>query len=81
MFTQLHSKSLGKVVDIVVSHQALPAKLVLVEQLLNALVLPSPEHYRPLLRRLAVLGMRVKTLLFAPEQQVCPSIQRRHRCA
>ena len=53
---QLHSKDLGRVVDIVVSHQARPLKERLVGALLSALVLPAPEAYRPLLRRLAALG-------------------------
>ena len=57
---QLHSKTLGKVVDIVVSHQGLPRKMSLVAHLLNVLVLPAPEHYRPLLRRMAVLGKHAK---------------------
>ena len=43
-------------VDIVVSHQARPLKERLVVSLLHTLVLPSPEAYRPLLRRLAALG-------------------------
>lgn len=54
--SQEYSTSLGKVVDIVVSHQGLPIKVNLVTQLMSALVLPAPEHYRPLLRRFAALG-------------------------
>ena len=54
---QVYSSSLGQVVDIVVSHQGLPFKVALVSQLMSALVLPAPEHYRPLLRRFAALGM------------------------
>ena len=54
---QQHSKNLGAVVDIVVSHHAAPLKAQLVGQILSALVLPAPESYRPLLRRLACLGM------------------------
>ena len=42
--------------DIVVSHHAAPLKAQLVGQILSALVLPAPESYRPLLRRLASLG-------------------------
>ena len=52
---QTHSKELQQVVDIVVSHQALQLKCGLVVRLLCALVTPRPEHYRPLLRRLAAL--------------------------
>ena len=55
-FVQQHSNDLGKVMDIVISHQALPRKMELIGQLLNSLVLPAPEHYRSLLRRLAALG-------------------------
>ena len=54
---QLHSKNLGRVVEFVVSHQALERKVSLVLYLLRTLVLPAPEHYRPLLRRLAALGV------------------------
>ena len=53
---QEYSTNLGQVVDIVVSHQGLPLKVSLVAQLMSALVLPAPEHYRPLLRRFAALG-------------------------
>lgn len=52
---QTHSKELQQVLDIVVSHQALQLKCGLVVRLLYALVTPRPEHYRPLLRRLAAL--------------------------
>ena len=52
---QTHSKDLQQVLDIVVSHQALQLKCSLVVSLLYALVTPRPEHYRPLLRRLAAL--------------------------
>ena len=54
--TQVYSTNLGQVVDIVVSHQAVALKAALVARLMAALVLPAPEHYRPLLRRLAALG-------------------------
>ena len=52
---QTHSKELQSVVDTVVSRQALPLKCRLVVQLLYAVVAPTPEQYRPLLRRLAGL--------------------------
>lgn len=52
---QTHSKELQQVLDIVVSHQALQLKCGLIVKLLYALVAPTPEHYRPLLRRLAGL--------------------------
>ena len=52
----MYSTNLGQVVDIVVSHQAVVLKAALVARLMAALVLPAPEHYRPLLRRLAALG-------------------------
>lgn len=53
---QVYSTNLGAVVDIVVSHQGVETKTQLVSQLMSTLVLPAPEHYRPLLRRLAALG-------------------------
>ena len=53
---RVYAKNLGAVVDIVVSHMGLPLKVRLASQLMAALVLPSPEHYRPLLRRFAGLG-------------------------
>lgn len=53
---QVYSTNLGQVVDIVVSHQGLVTKTQLISQLMSTLVLPAPEHYRPLLRRLAALG-------------------------
>lgn len=56
---QEYSSSLGQVVDIVVSHQGLPYKVALITQLMAALVLPAPEHYRPVLRRFAALGTLV----------------------
>lgn len=52
----MYSTNLGQVVDIVVSHQGVATKSQLVNQLMSTLVLPAPEHYRPLLRRLATLG-------------------------
>ena len=51
----MHSKNLQQVLDIVVSHQALPLKCQLLLKLLLALVAPAPEHHRALLRRLAGL--------------------------
>ena len=53
---QVYSANLGQVVDIVVSHQGVEIKTQLIGQLMSALVLPAPEHYRPLLRRLAALS-------------------------
>ena len=52
---QTHSKELQQVLDIVVSHQALQLKCELVVKLLSGLVAPRPQHFRPLLRRLAGL--------------------------
>ena len=54
----MYASNLGQVVDIVVSHQGVATKSALIGQLMSALVLPAPEHYRPLLRRLAALGAR-----------------------
>lgn len=63
LWLQEYSDNLGRVVDIVVSHQGLPTKLALVTQLMSSLVLPAPEHFRPLLRRFAALG---ESSLFDP---------------
>ena len=52
----MYSTNLAQVVDIVVSHQGVDIKTALISQLMSALVLPAPEHYRPLLRRLAALS-------------------------
>ena len=52
----MYSTNLAQVVDIVVSHQGVEIKTQLIGQLMSALVLPAPEHYRPLLRRLAALS-------------------------
>ena len=52
----MHSGELQAVLDIVVSHQGAPLKCALLQRLLSALVLPAPEHYRQLLRRLAALS-------------------------
>lgn len=54
--SQVYSTNLAQVVDIVVSHQGIEIKTQLIGQLMSALVLPAPEHYRPLLRRLAALS-------------------------
>ena len=56
MLLQVYSTNLAQVVDIVVSHQGIDIKTQLIGQLMSALVLPAPEHYRPLLRRLAALS-------------------------
>lgn len=58
---QVHSKNLQQVLDIVVSHQALPLKCQLLLKLLLALVAPAPEHQRALLRRLAGLSGMLQT--------------------
>lgn len=52
---QEHPDSLQTVLDIVVAHQGAPAAARLVGRLLTALVEPSPEAFRPLLRRIAIL--------------------------
>ena len=52
---QVHSGNLQAVLDMVVSHQGLSLKADLAQRLMTALVLPDPAHYRPLLRRMAVL--------------------------
>ena len=52
---QVHSEDLAAVLGIVMAHQAPAHKSALVLRLLSALVLPDPEHYRALLRRLAAL--------------------------
>ena len=53
--SQVHSGNLQAVLDMVVSHQGLALKADLALRLMTALVLPDPAHYRPLLRRMAVL--------------------------
>ena len=53
---QEYSSNLGEVVDIVMSHQGLPLKVVLITKLLETLVLPVPDHYQTHLRRMAALG-------------------------
>jgi hypothetical protein len=53
---QVHSGKLQAVLDIVLSHQGAPLKSALMQRLMSALVLPAPEHYRALLRRLAGLA-------------------------
>jgi len=52
----VYAGNLGAVVDIVVAHQGLPTKVRLAALLMGALVLPAPQAYRPLLRRMAALG-------------------------
>jgi len=59
----VYASNLGQVVDIVVSHQGVATKSALVSQLMSALVLPAPEHYRPLLRRLAANARKLDRLL------------------
>ncbi|EFN59405.1 hypothetical protein CHLNCDRAFT_56737 [Chlorella variabilis] len=53
---QVHSGKLQAVLDIVLSHQGAALKCALLQRLMSALVLPAPEHYRSLLRRLAALA-------------------------
>ncbi len=53
---QTHSGKLQAVLDIVLSHQGAALKSELMQRLMSALVLPAPEHYRALLRRLAALS-------------------------
>ena len=53
---QVHSGNLQAVLDIVLSHQGVALKTALMQRLMSALVLPAPEHYRALLRRLAALS-------------------------
>ena len=53
---QAHASSLQSVVDLVVAHNGLAVKSQLVLRLLDALVLPAPDLYRPVLRRLASLS-------------------------
>ena len=52
---QAHLNELQIVLDIVLSHKNAKLKCALVQVLLNALVLPSPDEFRPQLRRLAAL--------------------------
>ena len=54
--SQVHSGKLQAVLDIVLSHQGAALKCALLQRLMSALVLPAPEHYRSLLRRLAALA-------------------------
>ncbi|CAL8465869.1 g5405 [Coccomyxa elongata] len=65
---QVYSTNLGAVVDIVVSHQGVATKTELVSQLMSMLVLPAPEHYRPLLRRLAALGNGCAEVVYRAQQ-------------
>lgn len=52
---QEHADKLSEVLDIVIAHQGAPLAAKLVSRLLAALVEPSPEDYRTVLRRLASL--------------------------
>lgn len=85
--TQVYSTNLGQVVDIVVSHQAVALKAALVARLMAALVLPAPEHYRPLLRRLAALGTACLEVAMCQSVRVIWSVSmtccapRLHRCS
>lgn len=72
---QVHSKDLQQVLDIVVSHQALPLKCQLLLKLLLALVAPAPEHYRALLRRLAGLTGHSPRLLMKSKLILCQLCQ------
>ncbi len=54
--SQTHSGQLQAVLDIVLSHQGAALKSALLQRLMSALVVPAPEHYRTLLRRLATLS-------------------------
>ncbi|EIE18073.1 hypothetical protein COCSUDRAFT_26470 [Coccomyxa subellipsoidea C-169] len=65
---QVYSTNLGQVVDIVVSHQGVATKTQMVSQLMSSLVLPAPEHYRPLLRRLAALGNGCAEVAYRAQQ-------------
>ncbi|KAL6777494.1 BCC3 [Auxenochlorella protothecoides x Auxenochlorella symbiontica] len=51
-----HADDHGAVLAIAVAHQSSAPRAELVGRLLTALVLPAPDAYRPLLRRLAALG-------------------------
>ncbi|KAL4525084.1 hypothetical protein Ndes2526A_g07171 [Nannochloris sp. 'desiccata'] len=53
---QAHSSALENVVDVVLSHNGLVLKSQLILRIMGALVLPAPDVYRPLLRRLAALA-------------------------
>jgi acetyl-CoA carboxylase/biotin carboxylase 1 len=53
---QAHSSALQNVVDVVLSHNGLVLKSQLILRVMGALVLPAPDVYRPLLRRLAALA-------------------------
>lgn len=52
---QEHADKLSEVLDIVIAHQGAPLAARLVSRLLAALVEPTPEDYRHVLRRLAAL--------------------------
>ncbi|KAK9805253.1 hypothetical protein WJX72_008860 [[Myrmecia] bisecta] len=67
---QVHSEELLKVVGIVVSHQGLRLKSALILELMNAVVLAAPEHYRTVLRRLAGLVGKGSSEVAARAQQL-----------
>ena len=50
-----HKGAPQEVLDIVVSHQSLPTKCKLLNGLLSAAIMPSPQKYRTYLRRLVAL--------------------------
>ena len=74
---QEHPDSLQTVLDIVVAHQGAPAAARLVGRLLAALVEPSPEAFRPLLRRIAVLESAPPPLCFQSDTPLCPKPHQR----
>ncbi|PRW58200.1 acetyl- carboxylase 1-like isoform A [Chlorella sorokiniana] len=67
---QTHSGQLQAVLDIVLSHQGAALKSALLQRLMSALVLPAPEHYRALLRRLAALSERTSAEVAQRAQQL-----------
>ncbi|PSC75189.1 acetyl-carboxylase 1-like [Micractinium conductrix] len=67
---QTHSGKLHAVLDIVLSHQGTPLKSALMQRLMSALVLPAPEHYRSLLRRLATLSEKSSAEVAQRAQQL-----------
>eukprot|EP00887_Chlorella_sp_A99_P005434 scaffold1.g5434.t1 len=67
---EVHSSSLQSVLDLVLAHQSQELKSALLQRLLAALVLPAPQHYRRLLRRLAALSERGAAEVAASAQQL-----------
>jgi hypothetical protein len=63
--TQVHAEKLQVVLDIVVAHQGGRRAADLVARLLAALVEPSPDNFRPLLRRIA--GLHSAPFLHVPK--------------